>query len=65
MYYAIILVTQTGLWAYTVITKTDKFCKQVIFQGIQTVPAINEAETMLLCLIIFAKEEAAENVQST
>ena len=44
---------------------TDKFCKQVIFQEIQTVPDINEAETMLLCLIVFAKEEAAENVQST
>lgn len=47
------------------ITKTDKFCKQVIFQEIQTVPDINEAEMMLLFLIVFAKEEAAESVQST
>ena len=63
--YAIILAAETGLWAHTVIIKTDKFCKQVIFQGIQTVPAVNEAETVLLCLIVSAKEEAAKNVQST
>lgn len=47
------------------ITKTDKFCKQVIFQEIQTVPDINEAEMMLALSDCLCQEEAAESVQST
>lgn len=42
------------------IIKTDEFCKQVIFRGIQTVPAVNEAETVFSLLDYLGQKCAIE-----